>query len=43
MTILNLQDALAEDIGRVLKGIGTKNVFGEYVDGVKRNFSHMPL
>ena len=43
MTILNLQDALAEDIGRILKGIGTKNVFGECVDGVNVYKQDLPI
>lgn len=43
MTILNLQDALAEDVGRILKGIGTKNVFGENVDGVNVYKQDLPI
>ncbi len=43
MTILNLQDALAEDVGRVLKGIGTKNTSGETEDGVNLFTQNLPI
>lgn len=43
MTILNLQDALAEDIGCTLQGIGTKNVSGEYMDGVNVYKQDLPI
>lgn len=43
MTILNFQNALMEEVGRVLKGIGTKNVVGEIVDGANLYAQNLPV
>ncbi len=43
MTILNFQDALMEETGNILKGVGTKNASGENVDGVNLFAQNLPI
>lgn len=43
MTILNFQDALMEEVGHILKDVGTKNVSGENVDGVNLFAQNLPI
>lgn len=43
MTILNFQDALVEDVERTLKGIGTKNVSSEIVEGINVYKQDLPI
>lgn len=43
MTILNFQKALMEEVGNILKGVGTKNVSGESVDGVNLYAQNLPV
>lgn len=43
MTILNFQDDLMEEVGIILKGVGTKNASGESVDGVNLFRQNLPI
>lgn len=43
MTILNFQNALMEETGNILKGVGTKNTSGEIVDGVNLFAQNLPI
>lgn len=43
MTILNFQNALMEEAGNILKGVGTKNMSGEIMDGVNLFAQNLPI
>ena len=43
MTILNFQNALMEETGNILKGVGTKNTSGEIVYGVNLFAQNLPI
>lgn len=43
MTILNFQNALMEETGNILKGVGTKNMSGEIMDGVNLFAQNLPI